>query len=313
MRTKTILITGGTGTFGKAFIKKFHNDFKKVIVFSRDEFKQSVMQDEFKNTNVEFIIGDLRDYESVDEALKKSDIVIHAGAMKQVPTCEFFPEEAIKTNVLGTINVVKSFCRNNKEKLIVLSTDKAVSPINLYGATKMCGEKLVLNYQNNYNNKISCVRYGNVIGSRGSLFSLFNDQIKSGSIKITHPEMTRFWITVDGAITLVRDVLEVMEGGEVFVPKLKSCRILDLVNIFYQSTKIEFTGIREGEKINETLISIDESIHNTISGEKYFVLKKKLFRTSVSEKGLFEYSSNQEENLLTKREDMVKEWGLKND
>ena len=278
---KTILITGGTGSFGKkmlsVLIKKFK--CKKIIIFSRDELKQYELKELYpvkKNKNLRYFIGDIRDYERLSLAFKNVDIVIHAAALKQVDTAEYNPVEVIKTNINGTENVVKAAAAAGVGKVIALSTDKAVNPLNLYGATKLAAEKLVISANNYFGFKkstiFSVVRYGNVIGSRGSVVQLFKRlaQSKEKYVPITHEEMTRFWMTLDESVEFVLNSLKLMTGGEIFIPKIPSIKILDLAKAMAPNKKIKIIGLRPGEKVTEVLCSEDES-HLIIEFKKYFV------------------------------------------
>jgi UDP-N-acetylglucosamine 4,6-dehydratase (inverting) len=311
-KNKTLLITGGTGSFGKALvnyllINKF--PLKKIIIFSRDEFKQFEMQKSFsdKYENLRFLLGDLRDKDRLNFALKDNDIVIHAAALKQVSTAEYNPIEFIKTNVLGSQNLIEA-CINNSTKIVVaLSTDKASSPINLYGATKLCSDKLFVssnNIKGNKNLRFSVVRYGNVMGSRGSVLHNFIDQKKKGKLLITDKEMTRFHIMLEDAISMVIHAIISAEGGEIFVPKLPSFYVTDLARAVCSDCKIEITGIRPGEKLHEEMISIYEN-QNTLDFRKYYLIvpnnfinyfKKKNFK--IVDKNFF-YNSKINKDFLS--------------
>ena len=245
---KTILVTGGTGSFGKKFVEVILRDHdpKAVRVFSRGEHDQFQMQQEIKDERVRYFIGDVREKDRLRRAMYGADIVVHAAALKQVCACEYNPIEAIKTNIMGTSNVIDAALDNGVEKAIFLSTDKAVSPVNLYGATKLCAEKLFIqanSYAGERKTKFSCSRYGNVVGSRGSVVPLFFDQKKNGSLTLTDERMTRFWITLEEGVNFVIACLERMQGGEVFVPKIPSIKIMDLAEIIAgPDTKIEVIG-----------------------------------------------------------------------
>lgn len=277
-KNKTLLLTGGTGSFGQKFTEimlKKHK-LKAIRIFSRDELKQYEMEKKFSaNPRLRFFIGDIRDANRLERAMDGADIVVHAAALKQVPSCEYNPFEAIKTNVLGAENVINAAIDHNIEKVMAISTDKAVNPVNLYGATKMCMEKLFV-AANSYvgskrKTKMSCVRYGNVVGSRGSVIPLFQKQRLSGKITITDKRMTRFWITLEQGVEFVIRCLEDTHGGEVFVPKCPSMKITDLAKEMAPECKIKFTGIRPGEKIHECLLTEDESRH-AVEFDKYFVV-----------------------------------------
>ncbi len=275
---KVVLVTGGTGSFGKKFIdillKEYHP--AKVIVFSRDELKQHEMRvSGFNQPNLRYFIGDVRDRERMERALHGVDIVIHAAALKQVPACEYNPMEAIKTNILGSSNVVDAALENGVSKVLALSTDKAVNPVNLYGATKLAAEKLLIQsnaYAGGRSTRISCVRYGNVVGSRGSVVPLFLKQRESGKITITDERMTRFWISLEQGVRFVIRCVEQMEGGEVFIPKIPSMTMLDLAKAIAPDAEIEMIGIRPGEKLHEVLISEDES-RTAVELEDMFVVQ----------------------------------------
>jgi UDP-N-acetylglucosamine 4,6-dehydratase len=281
-KNKSILITGGTGTFGKAFITyvlpKFH-DIKKIIVYSRDEFKQYEMSNLplFKNNpKLRFFVGDVRDRDRLYRAFDEIDIVIHAAALKQIPSCEYNPFEAIKTNVYGAQNVIDAAIDKNVKKVVALSTDKACAPINLYGATKLCAEKLFIagnNYVGHKKTRFSVVRYGNVAGSRGSIIPYFISLIDGGAkeLPITDKRMTRFWLTIDKAINLVLTALHTMNGGELYVPKIPSVKIIDIAKAIAPQLLLKEIGMRTGEKIHEVLISKDD-MRNTIEFPHYFII-----------------------------------------
>lgn len=277
---KTILVTGGTGSFGKRFISTVFDRYqpKKVIVFSRDELKQFEMSQEFPQTSgeggIRYFLGDVRDIDRLHRAFDGVDIVIHAAALKQIPACEYNPFEAVKTNVLGTQNIIDAAIDCGVKKVLALSTDKAVSPVNLYGGTKLCAEKLVV-HGNLYSKKgktiLSCARYGNVMGSRGSVVPLFLEQKKTGKVTVTDPRMTRFWITLDQGVEFILECLDYMKGGEVFVPKIPSMRITDLAEAIAPGCEVETIGVRSGEKIHELLISRDESRNAYDIGGMYVI------------------------------------------
>ncbi len=274
----SILITGGTGSFGRKFVeimlKKYHPE--KLIIFSRDELKQHEMRlSGYNHESLRYFIGDVRDKDRLKRATEGVDIIIHAAALKQVPACEYNPIEAVMTNILGARNVIEAALDNNVKKVIALSTDKAVNPINLYGATKLVAEKLFVQanaYSGFHKTKFSCVRYGNVVGSRGSVVPLFIQQKKNGTVTVTDPRMTRFWITLEQGVNFVIKCLAKMNGGEVFVPKIPSANIMDLVKVIAPRSKIEQIGIRPGEKLHEVLISENES-YQTIELPDMFVIK----------------------------------------
>ena len=264
---KTVLITGGSGSFGNKFVEIMVNELhpRKLIVFSRDEMKQDQMRKKFPDTGdspLRYFIGDVRDKDRLYRALDGVDIVVHAAALKQVVACEYNPIEAVKTNVYGAENLIDAAIDRGVEKVLALSTDKAVNPINLYGATKLCAERLFVQanaYSGSHPTRFGCVRYGNVIGSRGSVIPLFIEQRKTGRITITDPEMTRFWITLEQGVRFVIDSIQRMGGGEVMVPKLPTMNIVDLADAIAPDCEAETIGIRPGEKIHEQLISVDDA------------------------------------------------------
>jgi UDP-N-acetylglucosamine 4,6-dehydratase len=263
---RTILLTGGTGSFGHHFTRTALSQWnpKTIRIFSRDELKQSEMQRSFDDDRLRFLIGDVRDHERLRRAVDGVDIVIHAAAMKQVPACEYNPFEAVQTNILGTQNVAEACIEAGIPRAVALSTDKAVSPASLYGATKLCAEKLFVQanvYAGPSDVRLSCVRYGNVVGSRGSVVPLFRNQAESGELTVTDKRMTRFWITLDQAVQLVADCVATMAGGEVFIPKIPSTRVVDLAEAIAPGVSIRYTGIRPGEKLHEVLITSDEARH----------------------------------------------------
>jgi UDP-N-acetylglucosamine 4,6-dehydratase len=261
---QTILVTGGTGSFGKHFCRCLldnHNP-KSIRIYSRDELKQHEMRIEFNDDpRLRFFIGDVRDGDRLRRAMEGVDYAVHAAALKQVPACEYNPFEAVKTNIHGAQNVIDAAIDAGVKKVIALSTDKAVSPVNLYGATKLCSDKLFVQgnaYAGGRVTRFACVRYGNVIGSRGSVIPVFLQQKESGRITVTDPRMTRFWITLDQAVELVLKGFKYMEGGEIFVPQIPSMRIMDLAEAIAPECEIEEIGIRPGEKLHEALTGEDE-------------------------------------------------------
>ena len=308
---KTILITGGTGSFGQKFVETVLKKCKpkSVRIFSRGEFLQWEMQKKFNNSRLRFLIGDVRDRERVYRAMYGVDIVVHAAALKQIPTAEYNPIEAVKTNILGTVNVIDAAIDNNVEKAMFISTDKAVNPINLYGATKLCAEKLFIqanSYTGGRKTKFSCVRYGNVVGSRGSVIPLFLEQKENGSLSITDKRMIRFWITLEQGINFVINCIEKMKGGEIFIPKIPSMKVIDLAKIIAPEAKVTINGIRPGEKLHETLLSEEEARHSK-EFDKYFVIEPEFpfWKKDNLEKGKFlpegfKYSSDTNKKWLTK-------------
>lgn len=256
---KTILITGGTGSLGNALVRHLlATDVKKIIIYSRDEFKQWSMQNELKDERLRFFIGDVRDESRLTRALEGVDYVIHAAALKQVPACEYNPQEAVKTNVQGAMAVIGACIDAHVQRVVAISTDKAVHPINLYGATKACAEKIFIAANNNHYTSFNLVRYGNVVDARGSVIPLYREYIKQGreTLPLTDVMMTRFVITYKQAIELIERALEADERGLIFIPKLKAMKITDL--IYAMGKKYELIGIRPGEKLHETLISEGE-------------------------------------------------------
>ena len=277
MDEKTILITGGTGSFGKRFVEKvlqFHNP-KRLIVLSRDELKQYEMAQQFNDPCLRFFVGDVRDKERLYRAFESVDIIVHAAALKQVPTAEYNPIEVIKTNILGAQNVIEAALNKNVGKVIALSTDKAANPINLYGATKLCSDKLFIasnSYAGKKNIRFSVVRYGNVVGSRGSVIPFFYNMRETGTIPVTDPRMTRFWITLDQGVHFVMDCLQRMHGGEIFIPKLPSMKITDLAKCIAPGCNIKYIGIRPGEKLHEVMIPEDDARH-AVEFDDFFIIQ----------------------------------------
>jgi len=275
-KKQSILLTGGTGSFGKHFCKVMIEKYQpKVIrVYSRDELKQHEMRQKFGEEYVRYFIGDVRDPDRLKRAMEGVDIVVHAAALKQVPACEYNPLEAVKTNIHGAQNVIDAAIDTGVKKVVALSTDKAVNPVNLYGATKLCAEKIFIQgnaYSGSRGTRFSCVRYGNVIGSRGSVVPLFREQKKTGKITITDKRMTRFWLTLDQAVELVINAFCHMQGGEIFVPKIPSMKIIDLAKAIVRDCDIEVIGIRPGEKIHEVLIT-EEDGRNTVAYNGMYVI-----------------------------------------
>ncbi len=273
-----ILVTGGTGSFGKKFIEVMLREYHphKLIVFSRDELKQHEMQAAgFNHPSLRYFIGDIRDQQRCRRAFEGVDLVIHAAALKQVPACEYNPMEAIKTNILGSGNVIDAALDAGVSRVVALSTDKAVNPVNLYGATKLAAEKLFIQsnaYAGARNTRFSCVRYGNVVGSRGSVVPVFLKQRESGKVTVTDERMTRFWISLEQGVRFVIRAAENMHGGEVFVPKIPSMTVADLARAIAPETTIEYIGIRPGEKLHEVLISEDEA-RQTVDLEDMYVVQ----------------------------------------
>ncbi len=318
LNKKSILITGGTGSFGKAFVKdilKSYPKIRRLVIFSRDELKQFEMSKEFSEKKfpmIRYFIGDIRDRFRLQRAFQDIDVVIHAAALKQVPTAEYNPMEFIQTNVIGAQNIIEAAIEKKVKKVIALSTDKAAAPINLYGATKLCSDKLFVaanNYAGVKNLSFSVVRYGNVMGSRGSVIPFFMSQSSSGELSITDSEMTRFNITLKESVNMVLFALKNSLGGEIFVPKIPSYKVVELAKAIGPSCKLKNIGIRQGEKIHEEMITPSDSF-STIDIGKYYVIlpanKKKFlnfynkkFKSKKVKKG-FSYNSGNNSKFLTK-------------
>ena len=323
MKNKSILITGGTGSFGQKFVEFVLNNLspKKLVIFSRDELKQFDMASRFleeDNPSIRYFIGDVRDRNRLIRAFSGIDIVVHAAAMKQIVAAEYNPTECIATNVLGAQNVIDAAIENGVEKVVALSTDKAANPINLYGATKLCSDKLFIaanNLSGGQKTRFSVVRYGNVAGSRGSVIPFFKELIASGktSLPLTHPDMTRFIITLDQGVNLVKTALDEMFGGEIFVPKLPSLKIIDLVPLLGQGLDVHTTGIRPGEKLHEVMIPAEE-IRNTVDMGMHYIIQPNHHWWNVSDfkravetrgkpvNGIQEYASDTNPDWLTQEQ-----------
>ena len=315
----SFLVTGGTGTFGKEITKKLIKfpKIKRIVIFSRDEQKQYEMRENINDPNgkLRFFIGDVRDKERLSIAMMNVEVVVHAAAMKIVETSEYNPFECVKTNIHGAENVVVTSLENNIKKVIALSTDKACNPINLYGATKLASDKIFVaanNLSGNRNTIFSVVRYGNVLGSRGSIIPVINKALEEKKKKfyLTDPQMTRFAITIDQGVDFVLKVLELMNGGEIFVPKIPSFKVKDLMEVMVDKKYIKISGIRPGEKIHEMLISLDDA-RNTYENKDFFVIKpqlifsrkkekKSIYRQTTSKN--FIYSSDKNKNWLLKKD-----------
>jgi UDP-N-acetylglucosamine 4,6-dehydratase (inverting) len=277
LREKTILLTGGTGSFGQKFSEVVLSEYKpkSIRIYSRGELMQHQMDQKFRNEELRFFIGDVRDKNRLNRAMNDVDVVVHAAALKQVPACEYNPIEAVKTNIEGTINVVDAAIDNGVDRVMLISTDKAVHPVNLYGATKMVAEKMIIqanSYSGGKEPRFSCVRYGNVIGSRGSVIPLFKEQMKTGTITITDERMTRFWIALNQGVRFVIRCIEETKGGEIFVPKIPSMRLSDLADAIAPNAKKTITGIRAGEKLHEVLLTEDEARHAR-EFDRYYVVE----------------------------------------
>jgi UDP-N-acetylglucosamine 4,6-dehydratase len=289
---KNILITGGTGSFGKAFVRHVlskHNP-KRIVVYSRDELKQFDMANEISAPNLRYFIGDVRDVGRLERALKGIDTVIHAAAMKQVVAAEYNPIECIRTNVLGAENLINAAINIGVKDVIALSTDKAVNPINLYGATKLCSDKLFVaaNFLSGLNGtRFSVVRYGNVVGSRGSVVPFFRERRVTGKLPITDARMTRFWITIEQGVSFVERCLGMMRGGEVFVPRIPSMRVVDLATAMAPECEHEFIGIRPGEKLHEIMVPEDEA-RQTYEFERFFIIQPSISNFKIEQRLVYD-------------------------
>lgn len=284
LKNKSVLITGGTGSFGRALVSRLliEDNISKLVVFSRDELKQFEMAESIESSKVRFFLGDVRDYQRLIQACDGIDVIVHAAAMKQIPAAEYNPMEAIKTNILGAENIVNAAIRNGVKRVIALSTDKAANPANLYGATKLCSDRIMVAgnaLAGKHDTKFACVRYGNVLGSRGSVIPFFLEKAKSGSIPITDVRMTRFWLTLEQGVQFVLDSLERMHGGEIFVPKIPSFKVTDVARIVCPNTPTHIIGIRPGEKLHEVMITEDDS-YNTIESEDYYAVLSPALKAS---------------------------------
>lgn len=277
MQKWTVLVTGATGSFGKRLLRTLLDDDRvaRIVAFSRDELKQFTLMHQLGlPEKVRWILGDIRDQEAFTRACRHVDIIVHAAALKQVVACEVNPLEAIKTNVMGAANIVHAALHNDVSKVISLSTDKAVSPVNLYGATKLCAEKLITAADSNHDQSATqfcSVRWGNVLGSRGSVIPFFLQRRETGVLPITDPKMTRFWITLEQTVSFVMRMIDIMEGGEVFVPKVPSMTVLDVATAVAPECRTEVIGIRPGEKLHEVLIQSDEARHCIEFDDGYIV------------------------------------------
>jgi UDP-N-acetylglucosamine 4,6-dehydratase/5-epimerase len=310
---QSVLVTGGTGSFGRTFtgIVLKHSSPKRLIVLSRDEMKQSEMAQAFRHDpRLRFFLGDVRDRDRLHRAFQGVDVVVHAAALKQVPAAEYNPFEVVKTNVIGAQNIIDAAIDAGVAQVIALSTDKAANPINLYGATKLCADKLFVaanSYGGATGTRFACVRYGNVVGSRGSVIPFFLSKKASGVLPITHPEMTRFWITLEQGATLVLLAQRTMRGGEIFVPKIPSMKLVDLARAIAPDCRLEIVGIRPGEKLHEVMIPADES-RNTFEYDTHYVIAPAFHEWSTfdfrSNGGRavpdgFSYASDTNDHLLT--------------
>ena len=326
LNNKVILITGGTGSFGRKFTEIVLEEYNphSIRIYSRDELKQSEMHKQFNDERLRFLIGDVRDKDRLSRAMNGVDIVVHAAALKQVPAAEYNPIEAVKTNINGAANVIDCAIDNGVEKVMAISTDKAVHPVNLYGTTKLVAEKLFIQgnaYTGGRGTKFSCVRYGNVVGSRGSVVPLFLEQKNKGTFTLTDERMTRFWMTMEQGVRFVIHCIGLMYGGEVFVPKIPSMRLTNLADAMAPDARKQFIGIRPGEKINEVLLTEDEARHAK-EFDRYFIIEPEhpFWKTDNFAEGRplpdgFRFTSDANTWWLTKEElmQMVKELGVANE
>ena len=283
---KSVLVTGATGSFGKEFLRQLldKNEIEEITVFSRDELKQFEMRTEFNSPKIKYLLGDVRDYKRLLQATVDIDTIIHAAAMKQIPAAEQNPMEAIKTNILGAENVVNAAIENKVRKVVALSTDKAANPANLYGATKLCSDKLMIagNYlSNRAETSFSVVRYGNVLGSRGSVIPFFKEKAMTGRIPITDIRMTRFWLTLNQGADLVIRAIESMQGGEIYVPKIPSFKVTDVARVVAPNVPIYEIGIRPGEKLHEVMITEDDSYFTKEFEDYYTILAPELLDSKI--------------------------------
>ena len=286
LRGKSVLVTGATGSFGKEFLRQLltQDEIERVTVFSRDELKQFEMKTQFSSPKVNYLLGDVRDYKRVLQATVDIDVIIHAAAMKQIPAAEQNPMEAIKTNILGAENIVNASIENRVQKVVALSTDKAANPANLYGATKLCSDKLMIagNYLSNRSETLfSVVRYGNVLGSRGSVIPFFKEQALTGKIPITDFRMTRFWLTLSQGVNLVMQAIDSMHGGEIYVPKIPSFKVTDVARIIAPNVPTYEIGIRPGEKLHEVMITEDDSYFTREFDDFYTILAPELLQSDA--------------------------------
>ncbi len=309
VRGKSVLVTGGTGSFGRKFVEiALKARPKRLVVYSRDEYKQHQMQRQFDHPAMRYFIGDVRDADRLRRAMHGIDVVVHAAALKQVPAIEYNPFEAVKTNIVGAENVINAAIDCRVPKVVALSSDKAVNPINMYGATKLCADKMFVagnSYAGAERTVFGVVRYGNVIGSRGSVVEVFKRLRENGTVPVTDERMTRFWITLEQGVRFVMAAIRDMRGGEIFVPKIPSMRILDLVKAVAPGRKIRIIGIRPGEKLHEVLLTEDDASHTVEQPDRYVILPE--FFSARRPKGRkvppqFRYSSDKNTSWLTVKE-----------
>ncbi len=310
---KTILVTGGAGSFGQKFteiVLKEHNP-KTIRIYDHDELAEVEMERRFRDPRVRFLIGEVRDRDRLHRAMHGADLVVHAAALKHIPVCEYNPSEAVKTNIGGASNVIDAAIENNVERVMNISTDKAVQPVNLYGAAKMVAEKLFVqsnSYAGGRNMRLSCARYGNVLASSGSIIPLFLEQSKTGEITITDERMTRFWITLDQGVHFVIGCIERMMGGETFIPKIPSMKVVDLADVIAPGVKKRIIGIRPGEKLHEVLMVAEEARHAK-EFDNYFVIEPEFnfWNKDNGKEGKslppdFSYASNTNKEWITKEQ-----------
>jgi len=315
---QVVLVTGGTGSFGKKFVELMLREHhpRKLVIFSRDELKQHDMRTAgFDHPSLRYFIGDVRDPQRLQRALTGVTVVVHAAALKQVPACESNPFEAIQTNIIGGRNVIDAAIDQGVKRILALSTDKAVNPVNLYGATKLCAEKVFVQanaYSGAQETRFSCARYGNVVGSRGSVIPVFLEQRKHGKITITDARMTRFWITLEQGVRFVVRCLEQMHGGEIFVPKIPSMKLTDIAETLAPGCEVEYVGIRPGERLHEVLVSEEEARHSLDLDDMYVIQpahswwRKENWASGRPLQEGFRYSSETGSRLLTAAE--LSEW-----
>jgi len=289
IKNKVVLITGGTGSFGKKLVERLLKDdeAKKVIVFSRDELKQFEMQSVYSSPKLRYFLGDVRDFQRLKQATDGVDVIVHAAAIKQIPAAEYNPMEAIKTNIMGAENIVNAAIENGVQRVVALSTDKAANPANLYGATKLCSDKLMVAgnlLAGSRVTRFAVVRYGNVLGSRGSVIPFFKEQELNGSLPITDTKMTRFWLTIEEGVSFVLDSLERMQGGEIFVPKIPSFKVIDVAEVVSPNVPLKIIGIRPGEKLHEVMITEDDSNYTLEFDSFYAILAPFLLTTEYYKK-----------------------------